>query len=150
MLARARKVRDTATGHDAFLDRRARRMQRVLDARLLLLHLDFGRGADLDDGHAAGQLRHALLQLFLVVVGGRVLDLLAHVLDARFDRRLFAVAVDDRRVFLAHFDLLRAAQVLERRVLELETQLFRRSPCRRSGSRCLPASPCGGRRSPAP
>ena len=99
-------------------------MQRVFDARLLFLHLDFGRGADLDHRNAAGELGHALLQLFLVVVGGRFLDLLADVLDARFDRRLFAGAVDDRRVFLADFDALGAAEVLQRRVLELEAELF--------------------------
>ena len=65
--ARAQQ-RHTAAGDDAFLDRRAGRVQRVLDAGLLLLHLDLGRGADLDHRHAAGQLRQPLLQLLLVVV----------------------------------------------------------------------------------
>ncbi len=40
--------RHAAAGDDAFLDRRTRGVQRVLDAGLLLLHLDFGRRADLD------------------------------------------------------------------------------------------------------
>ena len=142
--------RDAAAGDDAFFDRRTRGVQRVFDARLLFLHLDFGRGADLDHRHAAGQLGHALLQLLPVVVAGRFLDLLADLLDARFDVGLFAGAVDDGRVFLADFDALGLAEVLQRRLLELQAELLRRSPCRRSGWRCLPASPCGDRRSPAP
>ena len=55
-------------GDDALFDRRAGRVQRVLDAGLLLLHLGLGRGADLDDRDAAGELRQALLELLPVVV----------------------------------------------------------------------------------
>src|SRR5205807_3703496 len=47
------QVRHAAAGDDAFLDRRAGRVQRVLDAGLLLLHLGLGRRADVDDGNAA-------------------------------------------------------------------------------------------------
>ena len=105
--------RDTAAGHDAFLDRRAGGVQRVFDARLLLLHLDFGRGADLDQRHTAGQLGDALLQLLAVVVGGGFLDLLADRLDAAFDLALFAGAVDDGGVLLADLDALGAAEILQ-------------------------------------
>src|SRR5204863_4081011 len=42
--------RDTATGDDTLLERGASRLERVLDAVLLLLHLRLGRSADLDDG----------------------------------------------------------------------------------------------------
>jgi hypothetical protein len=73
----AAEQRHAATGHDAFLDGRAGGVQRVLDAGLLLLHLGLGRGADVDDGHAAGQLGEALLELLAVVVGGGLLDLAA-------------------------------------------------------------------------
>ena len=58
-------------GDDAFLNGGAGRGERILNAELLLLHLDFGRSADLDDGHAAGQLGQTLLQLLAVVIGGR-------------------------------------------------------------------------------
>src|SRR5213076_2445925 len=51
-----------AAGDDAFLDRRPRRVQRVLDARLLLLQLGLGRGANVDLRHAAGQFRQAFLE----------------------------------------------------------------------------------------
>ena len=41
-------------------------------SRLLLLHLDLGGRADLDHRDTAGELGNALLQLFTVVVGGRL------------------------------------------------------------------------------
>ena len=69
--------RDAAARNHALFDRRTRGVQRVFDAGLLLFHLDLGRSADLDHGDAAGELRNALLQLLLVVVGGGFLDLLA-------------------------------------------------------------------------
>ncbi|EMP76643.1 GroEL [Burkholderia pseudomallei MSHR1043] len=112
--------RDAAARHDAFLDGRARRVQRVVDAVLLLLHLDFGRAADLDHRHAAGELRHALLQLLAIVVGRRLDDLRADLLHACIDVRLVARAVDERRVLLADLDALRAAELLQRRLLERE------------------------------
>ena len=42
-------------------------MQGVVEAVLLLLQLDFGSGADIDDGHATCQFGEALLQLLAVV-----------------------------------------------------------------------------------
>src|SRR3712207_7798107 len=56
----------SAARHDALLEGRAGGLQRVLDAVLLLLHLRLGGRADLHDGHAARQLREALLELFAV------------------------------------------------------------------------------------
>src|SRR5579862_7517204 len=64
-----------AAGYDAFLDCRTGGMQRVLDARLFLLQLRFGGSAHLDDGNTAHQLGQPLLQLLLVVVRRRLLDL---------------------------------------------------------------------------
>ena len=66
-----------AAGDDALLDSRAGRVQSVLNAQLLLLHLGLGGSADLDDRHAAGELRQTLLQLLLVVVAGGDGDLRA-------------------------------------------------------------------------
>ena len=77
--------RDATAGDDAFLDGRARRVERVLDARLLLLHLGLGGRADLDDGDAAGELGQPLLELLLVVVRGRLLDLRPELLDPALD-----------------------------------------------------------------
>ncbi len=67
--------RRTTAGDDALFDGRAGRVQRVVDAVLALLHLDLGRTADLDHGHAAGELGETLLELLTIVDAGGVLDL---------------------------------------------------------------------------
>jgi len=59
----------------AFFDRRLRGVHRILDASLLLLHLGLGGRADLDDRHAAHELRQPLLELLAVVIRRAVLDL---------------------------------------------------------------------------
>src|SRR3954466_11004396 len=73
---------DATTGDDALLDGGLGVAHRVLDAVLALLELDLGRGTGLDDGDATGQLGQALLQLLAVVVGVRLLDLGADLVDA--------------------------------------------------------------------
>ena len=78
--------RGAAARNNAFLDRGAGRMERVVDAVLALLHLDLGRAADLDHGNAAGELGETLLELLAVIVAGGVLDLLADRIDAGLDR----------------------------------------------------------------
>ena len=77
--------RHAAARHDALLEGCAGGLQGVLDAVLLLLHLGLGGGADLDHGHAAGELGQALLQLLAIEVGVGVLDLLLDLLDAGLD-----------------------------------------------------------------
>src|SRR5262249_13225232 len=63
-----------ATSQNAFLDSRAGRMHRVIDAILALLPLDLGGAADADHRDAARELGKPLLQLLAVVVGGGLLD----------------------------------------------------------------------------
>ncbi len=121
---RRAQERDAAAGDDAFLDRRAGRVQGVLDAGLLLLHLDLGRGADIDDGDAAGQLGEALLELLAVVVGGGLVDLAADLLHAALDVGALAAALDDRRVLLVDDDALCAAEVADRDVLKLDAEVL--------------------------
>ena len=87
--------RDATARHHAFFHRRTGRVQGVFDARLLFLHFNFGRSAHLDDGHAAGQLGHALLQLLAVVVRRGFFNLRLDLLDAGLDGIAFAGAVDD-------------------------------------------------------
>ncbi len=113
-----------AAGQNAFFHGRTRGVQGVFDAGLLLLHVGFAGGADRNDGHAAGQLRQPLLELFLVVFALGVVDLIANLLDAVLDVRRLAGALDDRGRFLVDRDLLGAAQVLQRQVLELQAQVF--------------------------
>jgi hypothetical protein len=88
-------------------------VQRVLDAGLLLLHLGLGRGADVDDGHAAGQLGQALLELLAVVVGGGFLDLAADLLDAALDVGGACRRLRRSWCFLVDGDALGAAEVAE-------------------------------------
>src|SRR5690606_4013466 len=116
--------RHAAAGDDALLHGRAGRVERVLDARLLLLHLGFGGGADIDDGDTAGELREALLQLLTVVVAGGFLDLAADLVDAALDLGALARALDDRGVLLVHDDALGAAEVLDLEVLKLDAEVL--------------------------
>ncbi len=116
--------RHAAAGDDAFFDGRAGRVERVFDARLLLLHLGLGGSADLDDRDAADELREALLELLAVVVGRGVLDLRADLGDAALDLVLLARAVDDRGVVLVDRDALGAAEIAHGDVLELEAELL--------------------------
>ena len=74
-----------ATGDDALLDGRAGRRDGVLDAVLLLLELDLGVRADLDDADAAGELGEALLELLAVPVGVGALDLRLDLVDPAGD-----------------------------------------------------------------
>ena len=99
-------------------------MQSVFDARLLFLHLDLGGRTDLDHGDAAGELRNALLQLLLVVIGGGFLDLLTDALDAALDVRSLAGTVDDGGVLFLDQHLLRLAEVVQRRLLERQTDFI--------------------------
>ena len=57
-----------ATGNDTLLDGCAGGVQGIVEAVFLLLHLDLRSGADVDDGHAAGQLGEALLQLLAALL----------------------------------------------------------------------------------
>src|SRR3954454_20434958 len=122
--ARRAQERDAATGHDALLERRAGRLQGVLDAVLLLLHLRLGGRADLHDGDAAGELGEALLELLAIEVGVGVLDLRLDLVDAALDRLAVTGAVDDRRRVLGDDDAAGAAELRELRVLELEAHLL--------------------------
>ena len=78
---------NSAAGNDAFLDRRLGRVHGIFDASLLLLQLGLGCRADFDDCNAADQLGKPLLQFLAIVVGSRVFDLRANLLDAAFDLR---------------------------------------------------------------
>src|SRR5271165_963281 len=122
-LARARQSH-AAAGHDAFLDGRARGVQRVVDAVLALLHLDLGRAADADDRNPAGELRQTLLQLLAVVVRGGLLDLRADLIAAALDVVALAGALDDRGVLLLDENPLRLAENVQGDVLELDAEVL--------------------------
>src|SRR5207302_10680975 len=94
--------------YESRLERRAARLQRILDAVLLLLHLRLRGSAHLDDRDAARELGQALLQLLAVEVRVGVFDLGFDLADAPLDRRRIAPAVHDRGRILRDHDTTRA------------------------------------------
>ena len=99
-------------------------MHGVVDEVLAFLHLGFGRRPGPDHGHAAGQLRQPLGELFAIVVAGGLVDLLADGVDLRLDVLLLPGAFDYRGVFLVHDDALGLAELGELDVLQLDTEVF--------------------------
>ena len=120
----AAEQRQTATRHDAFGNCRLGGADRIVQRLFLRLHLRFRGRADADHGDAAGQLGEPFLQLFLVVVAGRLLDLPAYLLDPAVDLLAVAAAADDRRGVLVDDDPLGATELIERRIFQLETELL--------------------------
>ena len=91
---------NTAARNDAFFNGSARGVQSVVNAVLAFLHFNFGGTTDADNGNTASQFGQTLLQLFTVVVRGRVFDLRLDLGNPPRDVGLLAGAVDDRGVFL--------------------------------------------------
>jgi len=116
---------DAAADHDAFLYGGAGGVQRVINAVLTLFHFDFGHAANADDGNAARQLGHTLLQLFAVVVRGGFLDLGADLADAGFDLGLDASAINDGGVVFGDRDFLGAAQHVDGHRFQLHAEIVR-------------------------
>ena len=99
-------------------------MERILDAGLLFLHLALGRSADVDLGHAPGELGESLLEFFAVVIARGILDLAANLLDPGLDVARLAGALNDRRVVLVDDHLLGAAEFGQAEILELHSQVL--------------------------
>src|SRR5207253_7375671 len=118
------QVCDTAACDDAFLNRCASSVQRVFDARFLLLHLGLGRRADIDDGYAASEFCETFLEFFAIVIARRFFYLTTDLRNAALDIDLFAFAFDNGGVFLVDGGALGAAEVFELHVLELDTEIF--------------------------
>src|SRR6185437_1547706 len=113
-----------AARDNAFLDCSAGCVESVFNASLLLLQLGLSGCANLDDGNATDQLGQPLLQLFLVVVGGGLLDLRTDFLHAAFDVGSLAGAVNDGGVVLVDGDALCLAEILELDAFELDAEIL--------------------------
>src|SRR3546814_4806985 len=94
-------------------------MEGIIDAVLTLLDLDFTCTADLDDRDAAGELGKTLLELLLVIVAGRVLDLRPDRVDPALNAIRGASAIDEGRSVLVDRDALGGTKHLQRDVLQL-------------------------------
>src|SRR6266536_118504 len=115
--------RHSTTGKDAFLDRRAGRVHRVVDPIFALLDLDLGRAADADHRDAARELGEPLLELLAIVIRRRLLDLRLDLGDAGLDIGLLARAVDDRGVLLLDHHLLGAPEHIDRNALKFDPEI---------------------------
>ena len=104
---------DAAAGDDALFYGGTGGGQGVFDAGFALFQLNFGGGADFDDGDAAGQLGHPLLELLAVVLGGGVFDLGFDLVDAGLDGFFGAVAFYDGGVVFGGGDAAGAAEVFD-------------------------------------
>ena len=103
-------------------------MQCVFHAGFLFLHFGFSRSADVDDGHATGELRQTFLQLLAVVIARGLGDLAADLIHAALDLGGLAVAFNDGAILFVHDDALRTAEVFEgeqvNAVETLDSQVF--------------------------
>ena len=107
------KQSDTAAGDDALFDGRLGGVHRILDPVFAFFHFDLGRPADPNDRNTAGELGKTLLKLLTIVVGSRVFDLLADLVDATRDRFGSTSTFNDDGVVLADGDTLGFAEVFE-------------------------------------
>ena len=99
-------------------------MTRVFHAVLLFLHFDFGGTANLDHGHAAGQLGAALFELLAVIVRRGGFDLCVDGVHAVLDRCGITRTIDDGGVVLVDRDALGFTEHVQRDVLELDAEIF--------------------------
>src|SRR5262249_16725281 len=81
-------------------------------------------GTDVDDGHTAGELGQAFLELLAVVVGGGFVDLALDLGNTSRDGVGRAFAFHDGGVFLVHGEALGAAEVGELDVFQLDAEVF--------------------------
>ena len=99
-------------------------MEGVFDAGLFLFHLGLGRGTNVDDGDTAGKLGETFLELLAIVVGGGLFDLTADLSDPAGDRFLRTTAFNDRCVILVYRQTLDVTELVDRDILELDTEIF--------------------------
>src|SRR6266571_1758955 len=118
------QVRHPTTGDNALFDCRTGGIQGVLDAGLLLLHLRFGRGPDVDHSHTTDELRQTLLQFLTVIVRGRLFNLRADLLHTPFNLRRLPSAFDDGGVVLVNRHALGPAEIVQRNVFQFDPQVI--------------------------
>ena len=114
----------TTAGNDTFLHSSTGGVQSVVHAVLLLLHLGFSSSTHLDDGHTAGELGEALLELLAVIVGSGLLNLVTDLGHAGGDIGRLAGAFDDDGGVLGDNHALGKAEHVHIHILELEAEVL--------------------------
>ena len=99
-------------------------LKRILDPVLLLLELGLGGRPDLDDGHPAGELGQALLQLLAIEIRGGGFDLGFDLLAPAPDGGFVAIALDDGGVVLGADHPAGATEILDGDPVELAADLL--------------------------
>ena len=113
----------TTSGKNTLGDGGTSGVEGVLETVLLLVDLDLGGSADLDDGDTAGELGESLVELLLLVGGGGLALGLADGLAAVSNGLAVAGAVEDDGLVLVDGDLLAGAEEVDGGVLELLAEL---------------------------
>src|ERR1700730_1642092 len=90
----------------------------------LLFHLCLSRSTDANDGDTARELGETLLKLLPIVVGCCLLDLSADLAHAALDVFSRPFAFDDCRIIFVNCDALGAAEIIQRDLLQLYTEIF--------------------------
>src|SRR5579883_2823307 len=117
----------------SLLDRRARRRERILDPKLLLLQLDLRAGADLNHADTVAQPRQSFLEPFAIIVGERLGEQAPQITDARLNRSFSRGITEDRGPILVAHDPSGPSQVLHGDILKLDPRLL--TDDRRAGHR---------------
>ena len=113
-----------AAGDDTLFDGRAGRVDGVFNTQLALVYLGLGSGADADNGHAAGELSQALLELFLIPGGIGALDLATDLLAAFLYCLSGAAAIDDDGVILGDGHAASGTEHVEASLVEVDAHLW--------------------------
>ncbi len=103
----------TATGNDTFGYCCTGCAESVVNAVLLLLHLNFGGCADMEHCHTACQFGKAFLEFLTVVVALCLFDLRLDLCNTCCDGVLVACPVNDGGGFLVHGYLFSSSEHIE-------------------------------------
>ena len=122
---RTTKQSHSASRDDPFRDRGTGGVEGVLDAGFFLFQFHLAGGADIDHRHPARQFGEPLLKFLLVVLGARIVDLGADLIDPSLDIGGLAGPVDNGGVVLVDLDLLGAAQLIQPQILQFHPHFFR-------------------------
>ena len=117
-------IRYSAARDESFLNCGTGCIEGILHPVFLLLHLDLGCGAHIEDCHSAGELAETLLKFLPVIVRSCSGNLLSDEVCPLGDVGLVAGSVDDGSIFLGDDHFLCLSEHVRSSVLESEASFF--------------------------